>query len=157
VNGNLENTTTTQSGNILYPDTAPYILGAYQDADEFYPHHGRIRDAKVFGQAATAEWVSKEFEHHESLANEKWNDIEPSFKVLVEPYLQFATKKSITVMWQTSQNASSIVHFGTTIACDQKIEGNASGIHEVIIEGLEPETQYFYRVESKSVCGNFLL
>jgi len=52
VNGNLENTTTTQSGNILYPDTAPYVLGAYQDADEFYPHHGRIRDVKVFGQAA---------------------------------------------------------------------------------------------------------
>ena len=44
---------------VLYPDKAPYVLGAYQDADEFYPHHGRIRDVKVFGQAATAEWVAQ--------------------------------------------------------------------------------------------------
>jgi predicted phosphodiesterase len=153
VNGKMENTTTTQSGNILYPDTAPYVLGAYQDADEFYPHHGRIRDIKVFGHAAAAEWVTKEFADNESLSTEEWNDIEPSFELLVEPYLQFATKTSITVMWQTSLEASSIVHYGPTIACDQAIEGNTSGIHEVVIEGLEPETQYFYRVESKSVAG----
>ena len=153
VNGNLENSTGEQSVDIIYPDAAPYVLGAYQDADEFYPHHGRIRGAKVFGQAATAEWVSKEFEHHESLATEKWNEIEPSFDVLVEPYLQFATKTSMTVMWQTSKKASSIVHYGHSIACGQTIEFNASEIHEVVIEGLEPETQYFYRVESRSVGG----
>ena len=76
------------------------MLGAYQDADEFYPHHGRIREVKLFGQAATAEWV-KEFAHNESLANEKWNEVEPSFEILVKPYLQFATKTSMTVMWQT--------------------------------------------------------
>ena len=153
VNGNLENSNTVQSGNLLYPDSAPYVLGAYQDADEFYPHHGRIRDVKIFGQAASAQWVAKEFAHNESLANEKWNDSEPTFQILVEPYLQYATKTSMTVMWHTSQEASSIVHFGKTIACDQKIEGNASGIHEVVIGGLEPETQYFYRVESRSVAG----
>ena len=153
VNGNLENSNTVQSGNLLYPDSAPYVLGAYKDSDEFYPHHGRIRDVKIFGQAASAEWVAQEFAHNESLANEKWNDSEPTFQILVEPYLQYATKTSMTVMWHTSQEASSIVHFGTTIACDQKIEGNASGIHEVVISGLEPETQYFYRVESRSVAG----
>ena len=59
----------------------------------------------------------------------------------------------MTVMWHTSLVASSIVRFGSTISCDQTIEGNASEIHEVVIEGLEPETQYFYRVESKTASG----
>ena len=153
INGKVENSTSDQSGSVLYPDAAPYVLGAYQDSDEFYSHHGRIRDVKIFGQAATAEWVAQEFAHNESLANEKWNDSEPTFQILVEPYLQYATKTSMTVMWQTSQTASSIVHYGSTIACDQTIEGNASEIHEVVIEGLEPQTQYFYRVESKSTSG----
>jgi len=157
INGKVENSITAQSGSILYPDSAPYVLGAYQDADEFYPHHGRIREVKLFGQTATADWVAKEFAHNDSLATEKWNEIEPSFAVLVEPYLQFATKASMTVMWQTSQTASSIVHYGSTISCDQTIEGNASEIHEVVIEGLEPETQYFYRVESRSVGGTSYL
>ena len=157
INGKAENSTTVQSGDLLYPDAAPYVLGAYQDANEFYPHHGRIRDVKLFGQAAQAEWVAQEFAHNESLANEKWNDSEPSFQILVEPYLQYATKTSMTVMWHTSQTSSSIVHFGSTISCDQTIEGNASEIHEVVIEGLEPETQYFYRVESKISSGTSYL
>ena len=104
---------------------------------------GRIRDVKIFGQAASAEWVAQEFAHNESLANEKWNDSEPTFQILVEPYLQYATKTSMTVMWHTSQEASSIVHFGKTIACDQKIEGNASGIHEVVIEDLNLRPNIF--------------
>ena len=99
INGKAENSTSIQSGDLLYPDAAPYVLGAYQDANEFYPHHGRIRDVKLFGQAAQAEWVGQEFVHNESLANEKWNDSEPSFQILVEPYLQYATTTSMTVMW----------------------------------------------------------
>ena len=106
-----------------------------------------------FSDKQQAEWVAQEFAHNESLANEKWNDSEPTFQILVEPYLQYATKTSMTVMWQTSQTASSLVHYGSTISCDQTIEGNASEIHEVVIEGLEPQTQYFYRVESKSTSG----
>ena len=58
VNGNFENSSTAQSGNVLYPDSAPYVLGAYK-MRRIYPHHGRIRDVKIFGQAASAQWVAK--------------------------------------------------------------------------------------------------
>ena len=153
VNGKAEASTTAQSGDLLYPEAAPYVLGAYQDSNEFHPHHGRIREVNVFGQAAKAEWVAREFAHNEALATEKWNEVEPSFEVLVDPYLQFATKTSMTVMWHTSMEASSVVRFGPTNACRQTAEGKASAIHEVVLKGLEPETQYFYRVESRTAAG----
>jgi hypothetical protein len=157
VNGKKESQSKEQSGDLLYPNAAPYVIGAYQDADEFHPHHGRIREVQVFGEAAKAEWVAKEFAHNESLATEKWNEAEPSFQVLVEPYLQFATQTSMTVMWHTSLQASSVVRYGPTEACKQSIEGNASVIHEVVLKGLEPETQYFYRVESSTPTGTSYL
>ena len=157
VNGKKESQSKEQSGDLLYPESAPYVIGAYQDANEFHPHHGRIREVQVYGEAAKAEWVAKEFAHNESLATEKWNEAEPSFQVLVEPYLQFATQTSMTVMWHTSLQASSVVRFGPTDACNQTIEGNASAIHEVVLEGLEPETQYFYRVESRTPAGTSYL
>jgi acid phosphatase type 7 len=157
VNGKKESQSKEQSGDLLYPDSAPYVIGAYQDANEFHPHHGRIREVQVFGEAAKAEWVAKEFAHNESLATEKWNEAEPTFQVLVEPYLQFATQTSMTVMWHTSLQASSVVRFGPTDACNQTIEGKASIIHEVVLEGLEPETQYFYRVESRTPAGTSYL
>lgn len=157
VNGKKESQSKEQSGDLLYPESAPYVIGAYQDANEFHPHHGRIREVQVFGEAAKAEWVAEEFAHNESLATEKWNEAEPSFQVLVEPYLQFATQTSMTVMWHTSLQASSVVRFGPTDACNQTIEGKASAIHEVVLEGLEPETQYFYRVESRTPAGTSYL
>ena len=157
VNGKKESQSKEQSGDLLYPESAPYVIGAYQDANEFHPHHGRIREVQVYGEAAKAEWVAKEFAHNESLATEKWNEAEPSFQVLVEPYLQFATQTSMTVMWHTSLQASSVVRYGPTDACNQTIEGNASAIHEVVLEGLEPETQYFYRVESRTPAGTSYL
>ncbi len=157
VNGKKESQSEEQSGDLLYPDAAPYVIGAYQDADEFHPHHGRIREVQVYGEAAKAEWVAKEFAHNESLATEKWNEAEPSFQVLVEPYLQFATQTSMTVMWHTSLEASSVVRYGPTDACKQSIEGNASVIHEVVLKGLEPGTQYFYRVESRTPAGTSYL
>ena len=157
VNGKKESQSKEQSGDLLYPESAPYVIGAYQDANEFHPHHGRIREVQVYGEAAKAEWVAKEFAHNESLATEKWNEAEPSFQVLVEPYLQFATQTSMTVMWHTSLEASSVVRYGPTDACNQTIEGNDSVIHEVVLKGLEPETQYFYRVESRTPAGTSYL
>ena len=47
--------------------------------------------------------------------------------------------------------------YGPTDACKQSIEGNASVIHEVVLKGLEPGTQYFYRVESRTPAGTSYL
>ena len=153
INGKREATSTVQSGPILYPKAAPFVIGAYRDADEFHPHHGRIREVKLYGEAAKAEWVAKEFAKDKVLAEAPANLQEPEFKLLVAPYLQFATQTSMTVMWHTAATASSIVHYGTTAECKQRISASKARVHEVKLNGLKPETQYFYRVESVSAKG----
>ena len=134
-------------------DEAIYTLGAYQDTNEFYPHHGRIREVKVYDHAAKAEWVAQEFAHHRMLASEEANPQEPFLELLVAPYLQYATKTSMTVMWDTSATSTSVVHYGETDACSKSVERNPSRIHEVAIQDLKPNTQYFYRVESETPVG----
>ncbi len=153
VNGINDFSSDAQHGDILYPDEAIYTLGAYQDTNEFYPHHGRIREVKVYDHAAQAEWVAQEFAHHRMLASEEANPQEPFFELLVAPYLQYATETSMTVMWDTSATATSVVHYGETDACSKSVERNPSRIHEVAIQDLKPNTQYFYRVESETPGG----
>ena len=150
VNGKRELSSDIQHGKILYPDVAPYVLGAYLDSNEFTPHHGRIREVRVYGEAATAEWVQQEFSHHQALAQAEAQPQPEKFEVLVEPYLQFGTQTSMTVMWHTTQEATSVVHYGETAECDMRAEADASSIHEVRLENLDPDTQYFYRVESST-------
>jgi len=47
VNGQPIASSTAQSGPILYAP-APYVIGAYQDDNEFFPMDGYVREASVY-------------------------------------------------------------------------------------------------------------
>ena len=86
-----------------------------------------------------------------------------------QPYLQWPTHDSMTVMWETSSDASSLVTVyethrvhatgtGRFLPVDSSVRaiegpGAASCVHCVTISGLEPETSYLYQVSSKSKNG----
>jgi len=148
INGKRDSSGDQQHGDILYPGTASYVIGGYKDDDEMHPHHGRIREIKVYDQAAKAEWVAQDFSHHRQLAEQAAVVTRQPLEVLVSPYLQWVTKTSITVMWQTNESSTSVVHYGETSECKQSVNAGDAKIHEVRIPDLKPETQYFYKVES---------
>ena len=150
VNGSLDATSTAQSGPIVYPPKAPWMMGAYRDQNEFYGHRGRIFEMSLYDLAAKPAWVKHEFAHNAGLTKLPAVKITDPPAFVVEPYLQFGTMTSMTVMWRTNRAGQSIVHYGETAECKQKIEGKQqSEIHEVKIENLKPETQYFYRTETR--------
>jgi predicted phosphodiesterase len=72
------------------------------------------------------------------------------FMIYNGPYLMHTTKTSVTVMWETHTKCGSEVLYGTEFppikssAKDEKVK-----IHEVKLEGLTPQTKYFYQVRSK--------
>ena len=64
------------------------------------------------------------------------------------PYLQVATPDAITIRWRTSQPSDSRVRYGLT-PDRLEFEITESALaqeHEVRLEGLSPETRYFYSV-----------
>ena len=77
-------------------------------------------------------------------------------EVVVEPFLQSAQPDEIWVVWETDEEATSIVHYGLTEDLGLMAEGTthegsgSSRIHDVWLSDLEPETRYYYQVES---CG----
>lgn len=159
VNGRLDAQTEEQSGEILYPESAPVTIGGYRDANENYPHNGRIREVRLYDSAARGNWVEHEFEHNRQLValrpeRNAAAGRADAFTFVVRPYLQYGTKHSMTVMCQTSEPGTTIVHYGPNADCDLQASSDAaSEIQEVTIEDLEPETQYFYCVESRSDHG----
>jgi len=70
------------------------------------------------------------------------------------PYLQYATKTGITILWETREKASSIVEFGDQTPLASRIAGTEDcEMHEVRIENLKPQSNYFYRVISRTASG----
>jgi hypothetical protein len=77
-----------------------------------------------------------------------------ALELVVEPYLQYPTRDSIIVRWETDVPATSTVVYGAKLGEDEALEGRAQteGLHvyhEVKLTGLDAESPYFYRVISE--------
>ncbi len=69
------------------------------------------------------------------------------------PYLQQGTDTSIIVRWRTNVAADSRVQFGTSAAMLVGVASVATHTtdHQVSLEGLSPDTQYYYSVGSSTM------
>ncbi len=74
--------------------------------------------------------------------------------ILIGPYLQDATPHSMYILWETDSGDESIVEWGTDPGLNNSTSGSAiptpdqSRMHEVLLEGLDHHTTYFYRVKT---------
>lgn len=69
-------------------------------------------------------------------------------------FVSSVTDHSITLLWQTSEKATSTVYYGTDQNNLNKISENALlANHKFTIFNLNPQTKYFLKVESQSASG----
>jgi len=70
------------------------------------------------------------------------------------PYLQTVTTDSVWIVWETRQPTKSSVEYGPTRALGQRREEERTVTHhELQLTGLQPYSQYFYRVEGGKVAS----
>lgn len=169
VNGKLDGESEVQSGDLLYPKSAPLVIGAYRDQNENTLLHGRLHSVRIFNEAAKADAVKDMFAHGAELTKAKPHMVyDPEHRWLVRPYLQWATTDGMTVRWETSRPSTSIVHWAEKVqfvgekgakepvfSSKQEVEGMRL-MHEVRIDGLAANSPYYYRVETVDDQGRRL-
>jgi hypothetical protein len=70
------------------------------------------------------------------------------------PYLQSVTPDSVWVVWDTRDATRGWVEFGTTRALGQMTqEAQEARHHEVQLSGLQPYTNYYYRVDGGRIAS----
>ncbi|MEY3050628.1 MAG: hypothetical protein RLY31_413 [Bacteroidota bacterium] len=80
---------------------------------------------------------------------------------LVQPYLQYATKDGIHILWETTVAGTTLVEYGEAIekakspnlSRSKSVDGTRL-LHEVKLDSLLPATKYLYRVRSRTYQGN---
>ena len=78
--------------------------------------------------------------------------VAPGF--VLGPYLQFPTRESMTIMWETAKPGTSVVEYATGVPLTHKVEENKDAtVHEVTLTGLKPGTKYVYRVTTTAADG----
>jgi len=71
------------------------------------------------------------------------------------PWLQMPESDGMTIMWETTTETAGEVYWGTTMAFTDSVSTSPTFIHEVTIDGLAPDTRYYYgvRVGDSLVAG----
>jgi len=62
------------------------------------------------------------------------------------PWLQMPESDGMTIMWETTTESVGKVYWGATMSFTDSVDSPASFIHEVTIDGLLPDTRYYYGV-----------
>lgn len=154
VNGKLEATSKEQRGEILYPERAKLHLGAYRDDDENNLHHGRLHEVVLYDLAATDTGVEHLFEHKSDLAQGKAVIQEnPNFEWIVQPYQQYPTPESIRICFELSRSGTAEVFFGKSDADLKSVTSPSAPMHHVLVEGLEPDGHYVFKVVARDDQG----
>ena len=152
VNGKLDAESTAQSGDVLYPESAPFTLGAYHDDNEFQAHVGRLMDVRLYDMAAGPDWIDHQFNHHSGRASlparvapEKAISDELDWQVA--PFLQYATTDSIRIVFETTRPVTGVVKYGETSDFNREVRiDEPSMLSEVVLDGLNADEPYFYQV-----------
>ena len=65
----------------------------------------------------------------------------------IGPYLMHTTPNSAVVMWESVEEGVGVVEYGMTDALGERIEAEEpSLVHELLLDDLDPDTRYAYRV-----------
>ena len=157
VNGQLDGESTQQSGDIAYPHHAPMTIACFKDRNEQRPMDGTLLEVKVHARALPAASFTTEAAAGARLISYDL-PLSQSQRFLAKPFLQWATRDGMTIVWETARAARGWVEYGEKLPYDHKTATGTEGtMHEIRIDGLKAETQYFYRVHTINPDGSDLV
>ena len=75
--------------------------------------------------------------------------------ILTGPTVQSVTGASATIVWTTDEPADSTVEYGPTLSYGSSVSSGAFVTsHQLVVSGLTPASDYYFRVLSSDACGN---
>lgn len=148
VNGALAASSTAQNGPIDYLP-APYVIGAYQDDNEFYPLNGGVHEVCVYDRTLSATEIAAHYDAKKSIFPPTVDPpgSGPEVTLALGPYARFTAEDEVTIFWQTAADSPSEVEFGEGPLLGSRWEDPVpKRIHELTIPNLDPDRIHHYRV-----------
>ena len=137
---------TAYTGSIAYPALPEVEMAAYMNHEPYMQLSDLLKHVRIYNAALNEEAILGRYAQLQGYVNEGvlFPDL---FHFNAGPYLNMATESSINLMWETDRLATATVEYGTRVPLEQSVTIDTPyHIQELTLDGLEPQTTYFYRV-----------
>jgi outer membrane protein assembly factor BamB len=146
VNGQPAGSSRDQSGPILYPPSAPFVIGAYQDEDEHYRLAGAINEVRLFRRALAPAELQARFKLRQGL----FPDPAPAprfFRPAYGPFVDWQDRHSAIVTWETDSPQPTRLDLELPDGSIRKLgDGRSTTRHAVVLPQLQPDLEHHYRL-----------
>ena len=156
VNGELK-AQAYHPGKVPYPQNAEWEAAAYLQNEP----HMRLGDillySSLWDKALSKSEITQKYQQLQEMVDS--GKLYPEgFHFVGGPYLHYATQNSVSLTWETDVPSTAVIEYGTDL---QELRSllieEAQSIHTVALEGLNPETRYYYRIralEERNLAAN---
>ncbi len=145
-NGDLVEDTAFENGAIQYPALTDVEMAAFMNHEPYMQLSDLVKHIRIYKTSLEEAAIERRFEQLQAYVNDGilFPDL---FHFNAGPYLNMATETSINLLWETDRPATAIVEYGDRVPLENRITlDTPRRIQEVIMDGLEPQSSYFYRV-----------
>ncbi len=140
VNGEVVAESDKPEGKILYPDEAPFVLGAWISSDQNFRWRGWMNEVNIYSTALSSQQVKDNFA-------KKSSNVPQVVDLSVGPYLTRLDPDHVAIEWQTENPMPSIVRFGRVFPIETQYDDMAPKTqHRIVVPNLEQEKLYYYRI-----------
>ena len=143
IDGVLENESTQQKGEIHYPPTAFFEIGAYHDQDEYFRLQGQIHEVRLYDKALDAAALAAHAASKVGLLPSK-PDKQDVLELAIGPWLQFADPESAVVRWRTKEPVATVLEYWLNGDRKKIADAAPTKEHEVRLSGLKRNRVYRY-------------
>lgn len=147
-NGALAEEVVFDGGPLAYPKGTDLELAAYMNEEPYMTLADLVKTVRLYEAPLDLNAIQARFETLKGQVEE--GILFPDFfHFNAGPYLNYATQKSINILWETDREATAVVEYGLRLPLDQSVViEEPARIQEITLEGLEPQSSYFYRVRA---------
>lgn len=137
-----------KGGAIAMASMPEVEIAAYMNNEPYMQLADLVKTVRIYNKPLTQEEINTRFSLLQKQVNE--GILFPGiFHFNAGPYLNYATKTSMNLVWETDREATATIEYGLRVPLDQSIAvDKAERIQELTIDNLTPETTYYYRVKA---------
>ena len=147
-NGEEVHTTEYRGGTIALGSMPEMEIAAYMNHEPYMQLADLVKTVRIYDKPLTQEEINTRFSLLQKQVNE--GILFPDFfHFNAGPYLNYATKTSMNLVWETDREATATIEYGLRVPLDQSISvDKAARIQELTIDNLAPQTTYYYRIKA---------